>query len=147
MTEETRFFRRLSIYALIIGIVYWFVSYEWAGTTLLIVFAVGSGAVTLLLRAGVKARRRAGGDDAPATLEPDGPFGDESGRIPSATLAPFLVGVAVALAALGLVFGLWFLLVAVAPFAMGTASWLGAARSELNAVERDTGATERRTAH
>ncbi len=132
MSEEVRFFRRLSIYAVIIGAIYWFVSYEWVGTTLLVVFGLGAGATTLLLASGQRptAARAAG--------EADGPFGDESGRVPSATLAPFLVGLAVALVALGLVFGPWFILVAVIPLVMGAHAWLAAARAELDATEHES---------
>ena len=68
MTEEVRFFRRLSLYALLIGLVYWFVSYEWVGTTLLIVFAIGSGMTTVLLRAGSRGAGLAMGGPSQPTV-------------------------------------------------------------------------------
>ena len=36
MPEELRFLLRSALYSVVIGVVYWFVSYEWAGTVLLV---------------------------------------------------------------------------------------------------------------
>jgi hypothetical protein len=146
LTEEVRFFRRVSIYAFVVGATYWFVSYEPAGTALLLLFGVSTGVGTLLLWRGARGRRPSrGGADATAGygLEgatipgPDGPFGDETGRVPTPTFSPFLVAVAVALIALGLVFGAWFALAALIPLAVGTGGWLSSVRGELAGVEMD----------
>ncbi|HXG40643.1 MAG TPA: hypothetical protein VNJ28_06840, partial [Candidatus Limnocylindrales bacterium] len=40
--EETRLFVRLAAYGLGIGLIYWFVSYETAGTVLLVGFGLGA---------------------------------------------------------------------------------------------------------
>ena len=139
MSEEVRFFRRLSVYAFVVGAIYWFVSYEWIGTTLLVLFGVSAGVATLLLWSGAmtgRSRKDSSEVDAEPGV-PDGPFGDESGRVPAASLSPFLVGLAVALAALGLVYGAWFILAALIPLAMGAGGWLSAARAELRGVEED----------
>lgn len=161
MTEEVRFFRRVSIYALIVGVIYWFVSYEWIGTTLLMVFGIGGGVGTLLLWRGARERTEGaavrtsgaapgvapggapGGAEESARTEAQGPFADESGRLPASTAAPLLLGLAVALGGLGLVFGPWFLLVAVVPFAAGAGSWLRGVRGELEGVEMDDAAPRR----
>ncbi len=142
MTEEVRFFRRVSIYAFVVGAIYWFVSYEPAGTVLLLLFGVATGAGTLLLWWGARRRGEAAAQGPePAASgrsgEPDGPFGDETGRTPAPTSSPFLVGLAVALIALGLVFGGWFVLAGLIPLALGAGSWLSAVRGELAGVEAD----------
>ncbi len=88
----------------------------------------------------------AGGVDADRSTEPDGPFGDESGRVPAPTLGPFLVGLAIALIALGLVYGAWFILAGLIPLAVGAGSWLAAVRGELAGVEADEGEAVRGSA-
>jgi hypothetical protein len=81
------------------------------------------------------------GDTTDAPVESGGeidrPFVDETGRIPDATLAPFAVGLGLALAATGLVFGLAPVIVGVLPLAWGAWRWLTAARDELTATDQD----------
>ncbi len=131
--EEAAFFARSAIFALFLAVVYWFVSYEWAGSVLLFLFGVGSAVSALLLgRAAASARdasRRPAGDTG-IDLRPDGPFGDESGAIPNPTFAPIVFGVGLAIAALALAFGPWLLLAAIMPIVLGATSWLGAAGAE-----------------
>ena len=103
--QETRFFLLIAGWAGALGVIYWFVSYEVAGTVLL---------------AGV-----------------DRPFLDEEGRLPAPTLAPFAVGLGVALAALGPVFGIAPVAVGAVSFLWGAGTWFAAAREEFNAQKRD----------
>jgi hypothetical protein len=131
---EARVFQSIAALALIVGIIYWFASYEAAGTLLLIGFAVASGLIGVLLASAGSdwrdgARARGGGRD------PERPLLDERGRIPSPTLAPFAVGVGASIALLSLVFGPAPLLVGMLPFAWGAADWLRRARAELDAQE------------
>jgi hypothetical protein len=139
LPEEVLFFGRLGLYGLIIGMIYWFVAYEAAGTALLLLF--GGGATLLATILLVTARGDA--DDLnlePAdSLRPDGPFGDESGRIPGPSLAPIEVGLGLALASLGVAFGPWFVVAAAVPLVSGGVGWLRSASRELAAVERDDG--------
>lgn len=137
MREEVRFFARAAVFAAVVTVVYWFASYEPVGTVLLALFALAATGATAFLRAmsGGATRGAAGG--VVDRLSDPGPFHDESGRIPSPTAAPFLVGLAAALAGLALVFGPWFLLIAAGPFAIGVGGWIGGARRELGALERD----------
>ena len=136
---EARVFQGIAALAAVVAGVYWFVSYEPAGTLLLIGFAVASGIIGLLLAsAGSDWRASAAGV---RTRDPERPLLDERGRIPSPTLAPFAVGVGVAVALLSLVFGPAPLLVGVLPFAWGAADWLRRASAELEAQESRTGAS------
>jgi Cytochrome c oxidase subunit IV len=136
---EARVFQGIAVLALIVAVVYWFVSYEAAGTLLLTGFAVASGIIGLLLaNAGNDWRTTAAGRPQP---DPDRPLLDERGRIPSPTLAPFAVGIGAAVALLSLVFGPAPLLVGVLPLAWGAADWLRRASAELDAQEPRAGAS------
>ena len=139
---EARVFQSIALLALIVGVVYWFVSYEAAGTVLLIGFALASGIIGLLLaRAGSDWREGSGarGRD----YDPERPLLDERGRIPSPTLAPFAVGVGASIALLSLIFGPGPLLVGILPLGWGAIDWLRRARAELDAQERRSGGPAR----
>jgi hypothetical protein len=145
--QETRVFLLMSMFGVAIGAVYWFLSYEAAGTILLVGFGVATGVIGVRLaadpasrevRAVARDRPRPAGD-APGggTGGIDRPFTDETGRLPTETIAPFAVGLGVAVAATGLIFGPAPLIVGALPVAWGASSWLSAARAELDATEHD----------
>lgn len=149
--QEIRFFLYVGAFGVVIGIVYWFLSYEVAGTVLLIGFGAANGIVGARLAAAPVAglvRHRAGDPGRRADAGPgaadvtgggtagiDRPFLDESGRLPSPTLAPFAVGLGVAAAATGAIFGPALLVVGLLPFAWGAWTWLHRASAELDAVQ------------
>jgi hypothetical protein len=157
--QEVRFFLLLSAFGIIVGLIYWFVAYESAGTVLLLGFGVATGLIGLRLAADpvsrlVRERSRAaaadtipGGEGTGAgTGNVDRPFLDETGRLPDETIAPFAVGFGVAIAATGLIFGPAPVIVGLLPLGWGAWSWLSGARAELDAQERDDVlATERAT--
>jgi Cytochrome c oxidase subunit IV len=132
MPEEVRFFGRLSVYALFAGIIYWFISYESAGTVLLIGFGVATGVAFLVLRG--SRQRPSPGDDAAAagSREPDGPFGDESAPVPTRSAAPLAVGFGLAVIGLAGAFGPWFVVAGAVPLLIGAADWLRSANRELD---------------
>ena len=128
--EEVRYFGRISAYALVVGVAYWFLSYEAAGTMLLIGFGLATGAGFLVLRSG--ARHAQGADAADdAAGQPDGPFADESGPVPTRSGAPLAVGFGVAAVALAGAFGPWFIIAGAVPLLLGAADWLRSAEHEL----------------
>jgi hypothetical protein len=139
---EARVFQAIALLALIVGVVYWFVSYEAAGTVLLIAFALASGIIGLLL-ASAGSDWREGSSARGRGRDPDRPLLDERGRIPSPTLAPFAVGVGASIALLSLIFGPAPLLVGILPFAWGAIDWLRRARAELDAQEPRSGGSAR----
>jgi hypothetical protein len=156
--QETRFFLVLAVFGFVVAAIYWFVSYETAGTILLAGFGLATAIiatrlaadpVSQRLRRGVLTRSYASAADAarphpeamPETDASGGgtggidrPFGDESGRLPDATIAPFAVGLGVAVAATGLVFGPAPVIVGLLPLAWGAWTWLAAAGDELVAT-------------
>jgi hypothetical protein len=132
MPEEIKFFGRLSLFALVAGTIYWFVSYEVAGTVLLIGFGFATGAAFLVLwRSG----RKEGQAEIHAPNLPDGPFGDESAPIPTRSAAPLALGFGVAVIALAGAFGPWFLIAGAVPFLLGATDWLRSASRELSQAE------------
>jgi hypothetical protein len=157
---EARFFQFVGAFGVAIAAVYWFVSYEPAGSVLLLAFGGASGLVGTALAAASRGRRptvqerrsmsqpgvgRRPDDatprvieDSPADAMLEGrPFLDESGRIPAPTLAPFAVGTGVSIAALSLIFGPAPLLAGAVPLAWGVLAWLHRARSEYDATETE----------
>lgn len=131
MPEEIRFFGRLSIYALVVGVIYWFLSYEAAGTVLLVGFGIANGAGFLVLR-GAPRPGTSTEAEREASHAPDGPFGDESGPVPTRSAAPLAVGFGLAVAGLAGAFGPWFLLAGAVPLAIGAVDWLRSANQELD---------------
>ena len=122
----------MSAYAVFLGVVYWLVSYEVAGTVLLLGFGVATGVGFAVLRWESRAGTGSGGVDGST----DRPFTDESGAIPTRSLAPLIVGFGVAVAALGLVFGIWFVIGGAIPIVAGGVDWLRSAQHELQLAER-----------
>jgi hypothetical protein len=139
MADEVKLFGRLALYGLVVGTIYWFVSYELAGTVMLLGFGVATGlAFGALFRRERKVRAArndapsgpsmADGPDAPG---PDGPFADESGPVPERSAAPLVLGFGIAVIALGGVFGPWFAIIGLVPVLIGAWDWLRAANREL----------------
>ena len=129
--EEVLVFGRLAAFGIIVGGVYWFVSYEPAGTVLLLGFGVATGVGAILLGANARHRGAAGPGSADA-----GPFLHEPGRIPAPAFAPFHVGAGLGIVALGLAFGPLLVLTGVVIVAIGARYWLEAAMREADATER-----------
>jgi cytochrome c oxidase subunit IV len=101
MVEEVALFVRSAVYGTVIGVIYWFLTYEVAGTILLVGMGLATVVVATALWFGLDRRwRRASG----ANAAPDRPFQDEEGRIPAPTVVPLALALGVALAMLGLVF-------------------------------------------
>lgn len=156
--QETRFFAFVGAFGVLFAVIYWFASYEIAGTILLGAF----GGVGLLMAARLvlgrpravaeRARPRDAGEAGEALLGPeagegtgggtggvDRPFLDESGRIPEPTLAPLALGAGISLALTSVVFGPWLLVAGAIPLAWGAWTWFAGARDELDATVEDEG--------
>ena len=141
---ETRVFLLMAVFGLAVGVVYWFLSYEVAGTVLLVGFGLATSVIAAKLAVDRGPRRLdravATAADAASTDAADRPFADDTGRLPDATIAPFAVGAGVALAALGLVFGLAPVIVGLLPLGWGAWRWLTSAEDELIATEEEEAA-------
>jgi hypothetical protein len=138
VADEVKYFGRSAIFAVVVGAIYWVVSYEWVGTVLLIAFGLAAAFATTILFAGSR-EVPPGSPESDETLDrrPDGPFGDESGRLPAPTLAPLFVGLGLGIAAMSLAFGVWFLLLGLVVILPGGVAWLAAAGRELRAMSAE----------
>ncbi len=126
--EEVGFFLRSFAFAAVIGIAYWLLTYEVAGSALLVAFAIAVGGLAVYL---IRALPRAGdADNADRATDPavvpqvEGPFGDPNGRLPGPSGAPLVIGLGVAVVALGLVFTPALMLVGAALAVAGGRDWL-----------------------
>lgn len=144
MPEEIRFFGRSAVFGLGIAVAYWFLTYETAGTMLLLAFGLGSMLAAVALRIGLPRvtpegplLRRAVSWLRLAHSGVEGPFLRDPTRLPGSSLAPIQVGLGIAVAALGLVFGVWLVALGATIMILGGAAWLREAAAESVAVERD----------
>jgi len=122
VAEEIRFFLRTAIYTLTITVIYWFLSYEIAGSALLL--SLGLSAIFFVV-VGFVMIRHAKEDPLPEdthranvlqrTLgfdEPEGetvrpPLALEDEPIPSSSIWPLATAIAALLLGLGLIYGGW----------------------------------------
>lgn len=143
MAEELRFFLRTAAYTAVIGILYWILSYEWAGSVMLAFVAVATGLVVVVFFLVVRATRGPLGDGgggkvrraglAVARLvgfaEPRGAAGAEPlaaglEPIPVGSVWPLLAAAAASMIGLGLVYGPWLSLPGVALAAITVWGWI-----------------------
>ena len=122
MAEEIRFFLRTAIYTLTITVIYWFLSYEIAGSALLL--SLGMAAIFFVVVGFVMIRHARDDpipdDTRPANFvqrtlgfdEPEGetvrpPLALEDDMIPSSSIWPLASAIAALLLGLGLIYGGW----------------------------------------
>jgi hypothetical protein len=127
-SDEAVLFGRLAIFGLVVGGAYWFLTYETAGTVLLIGFGVASAVASISMW--TKPPRSAVAAGLPDGEVPDG-WADE--RIPAPAFAPLIVGAGVAITALGLALGPLILPVGIVVGLIGARYWLEAAMREADA--------------
>jgi hypothetical protein len=127
LSEEVLVFGRLAAFGIIVGVAYWFISYEPAGTVMLVGFGAANAVATVAMWAASRHLPRAG--DATDAR----PFAIEPGRIPAPAFAPFHVGAGLGVIALGLAFGPLVVLTGVVIFVIGARYWLEAAMREADA--------------
>lgn len=111
MAEEVRFFLRVALFTTIIATIYWFVSYEEAGTILLGGIVASAAFFIVLIAGGVPAARRGPknltgilGFDERAV---DDPLALAEDTFPAASAWPVVASVAALLVGVGLIFGAW----------------------------------------
>jgi hypothetical protein len=132
VAEELRFFLRIALFAAAVGTIYWFVSYEIAGTILLIAIVAGAGVFLGTMarlrrgaysdvvengeekedggpvrKAGLSVKRVVGFDDE-AAASVAAPLEAEEEPVVHASAWPILTGVCGVLLGLGLLYGPWF---------------------------------------
>lgn len=104
-SAQALMFGGIGVFMAVIGTIYWFMSYEWAGTTFLALSAAMSFLAAAYL--GWPRRRRSVGDGA-GHLEP-GHDPHDGVWFPEASIWPFAVGMGMVLVGNGLLLGRWLL--------------------------------------
>ncbi|HEV7810691.1 MAG TPA: cytochrome c oxidase subunit 4 [Candidatus Limnocylindrales bacterium] len=127
-TAEAKLFARMSAFGLVIGVVYWLLTYEAAGSVMLTTFGLASGIAALAIVVGSRGQRRPG---RPAA---EGPVGASreglEEPVPRPGWAPLGIAIGVGGVALAGPFGPW-LAIAGLFFAIRSAkSWLDASMQE-----------------
>ena len=135
MIEERRFFLRTALFATGIAVVYWFLSYEAAGSVMLL--AIGVTAFFLMwILAGHPRKPRRGPlgilHDAVTFEEPEeaasAPLAVEEVPLPVMSLPPLVVATGAGLVTGGLVFGAWLWLPGAVTAALGAWQWFAELR-------------------
>ena len=130
LSDEARVFARMSVFGIVVGGAYWFLTYETAGTVLLLGFGLAAGLATVANF--IRSRRAAGG----ATASGDEVAEGESDSLESAEpfpepgWAPLIISLGVGGLALGAAFGPWLTIAGLLVAIAGGASWLSAAIRE-----------------
>ena len=141
MAEELRFFLRTALYVVVVAAVYWFVSYEPAGTVLLVVLGVAIAGLLAIVVAlaprtvadlrpdgrGVLRRALGGLNRVIGFHEPrDRPAPLEGGPdlVPLSSPWPILTAGAIVVIGLGLIFGTWLLVPGVVLLGVSGVGWL-----------------------
>lgn len=131
MIEERRFFLRTALFATAVAIVYWFLSYEAAGSVMLLAIGLTAGFLMLVMRHHTgEARRGPLGvlHDAATFENPDegaaGPLAIQEGPLPAMSLPPLIVATGAGAITGGMVFGAWLWLPGAVVVALGAWRWL-----------------------
>jgi hypothetical protein len=127
-TAEAKLFARMSTFGIVIGIVYWFLTYEPAGSVMLTTFGVASGIAALAIVVGSSGRRR------PARPAAEGPVGAAHGGpvepVPRPGWAPLGIAIGLGGVALAGPFGPWLAIAGLFLAIRSAKSWLDAAMEE-----------------
>lgn len=128
MAEEVRFFFRTALFTTLIGTVYWFMSYEQAGTALLAAIVVSAIFFVVAIATGVRGSRRGGrsvkGMLGFADTGNDNPLALDEEVFPTASPWPAVVSVAAILVGVGLIYGAWLWIPGIGLGLAGAWGWL-----------------------
>jgi hypothetical protein len=115
-SAEVRVLASMGVFGLVIGTVYWFLTYEIAGTLLLVGFGLAAG-----IAAAVIVERSGREPEAPA---------DGAPAFPHPGWAPIGIGAGIGGVALGAVFGPWLAIAGIMLAVVGGWVWLTTAMDE-----------------
>jgi Cytochrome c oxidase subunit IV len=143
VSDEAALLLRVSIFGLVAGTVYWFLSYEALGTVTLLLLGAGPGFAGIYFI--LQHRRLAGAEGAESWGEilrrlagsppPDRPGpktleADQLAVIPLPSLWPFAGSLGIAIALSGVVFGLWLVLLGLGVALYSGWGWIAAVSRE-----------------
>jgi hypothetical protein len=122
---EAQLFARMAVFGVGLGVVYWLLTYETAGSVLLTTFGGASGIAAVAIVAGALRARRSGGHAGAG----GGPTNDVE-PVPRPNATPLLLALGLGLVLLGTVLGPWLLIAGLLVVVAAARSWLGAAMDE-----------------
>ncbi len=128
MAEEVRFFVRIALFTIVIGTIYWFMSYEEVGTVLFASVVASAATFALVIAWKIKAARQGGRgiksllgfEDLPE----DRPLHLDEDTFPSGSMWPAALSLALMLIAVGLIYGAWLWVPGLAIALSATWGWL-----------------------
>ncbi|MGH9050322.1 MAG: aa3-type cytochrome oxidase subunit IV [Acidimicrobiia bacterium] len=127
MRVEAFVFLGVTAFFAVIGTLYWFTSYEDAGTTML------AGCALLGLLVGVYLLRWSRRIPARPEDRPDAALADGAGEttaFPAASIWPFVFGLGATAFATGFVFGVWIFVIGGAIFVLGVLGYVAESRRD-----------------
>ena len=135
---EAQVFSRMAVFGLVVGAGYWFLTYETAGSVLLVAFGIASAVATVAISLGSRRGRPHGPPGTTAAAEP--PTGlPHAEPIPSPGWTPIAISIGLGGLALGLAFGPWLLIAGLGVTLVGAKAWLDATIAETDAARGRTG--------
>ena len=128
LSDEVRLFGRMATFGLVVGVGYWLLTGERAGTVLLVAFGAASSLAAVALFVGARSSRR--------TKRAEGagePGADEA--VPEPGWSPLVIAAGIGGLALGGAFGPWLTIAGLLVAILGGWAWLSAAMREFDAAE------------
>jgi Cytochrome c oxidase subunit IV len=141
MSDDAALLLRVSVFGLVAGAVYWFLSYEPLGTVALLLLGVGPGFAGLFIMWHRRGEDRRTGS-LPETLrvfaglpkeDPPGPRSLESQDVavlPLPSIWPFAASLGLAVALSGFIFGLWLVILGLGVALYSGWGWIAAVMRE-----------------
>ena len=125
LSPEVTLFARMATFGIVVGAVYWFLTYEVAGTVLLSAFGLASALAAVAVYVGGRfAGRRSRADGAAAASPP------EAEPVPRPGWAPLGIALGLGAVALGAAFGPWLAIAGALVAVRSAKSWLDTAVEE-----------------
>jgi hypothetical protein len=115
------------VFGLVVGAVYWFLTYETAGSILLFTFGVASAIAAIAIFAGSRRARRHGAESgAPVAAATH----SDVEPVPNPNANPLLLAIGLGLVLLGTVLGPWLLIAGLLVVVAAAWGWLHSAMDE-----------------
>jgi len=124
---EAQLFLRTAAFGLVVGAVYWFLTYETAGSVLLFTFGVASAIAAIAIFAGSRRARRHGAETGAAVAAA---AQDDVEPVPRPNANPLLLAMGLGLVLLGTVLGPWLLIAGLLVVVAAAWGWLNSAMDE-----------------
>ncbi|HEY8439051.1 MAG TPA: cytochrome c oxidase subunit 4 [Candidatus Limnocylindrales bacterium] len=129
-TAETKLFARMAIFGLAVGVAYWFLTYETAGSVMLTTFGFASGIAAVAIWAGSRATRGARDRTGDAAASAVAAATVETDVVPRPGWAPLGIAVGLGGVALAGPFGPWLAIAGLFLTIRSAKTWLDATMRE-----------------